>query len=50
MALWFHSVVTHRAFEGSPPLWTYAEMAKPLVQLMGREGYHIMVGSPSIRD
>jgi hypothetical protein len=32
------------AYAGKPPLWVYAEMAKPLVPLMGQEGYHMMVG------
>lgn len=38
------SVAAEHAYAGTPPLWVYAEMAKPLVVLMGEEGYHIMVG------
>lgn len=37
------TVAAEHAYGGSPPLWVYAEMAKPLVMLVGQEGYHIMV-------
>lgn len=33
------------AYGGIPPLWVFSEMTKPLVHLVGMEGYHTMVCS-----
>ena len=34
---------TLSVFNGEAPMWVYAEMAKPLVLLLGTDGYNQMV-------